>query len=71
MTNRQKAIFETAKFFLTVVAISATIGWSVVSGWGAWIGIAACLAMLVYALIMVYEIKLGQIELAQRLEEKN
>ena len=70
MTNKQKAIFETAKFFLTVAAIVATIGFAIISSWGAWIGIAACSAMVVYGLIMIYEIKLGQIEAEQNLKEK-
>ncbi len=70
MTNKQKAIFETAKFFLTVVAIVATIGFAITSSWGAWIGIAACSTMVVYGLIMIYEIKLGQIEAEQNLKEK-
>lgn len=71
MTNRQRAIVETVKFFLTTVTISATVGIALVSGYALWIGIAACVAMLIYGAIMIYEIKLGQIEALDRLNEKN
>ena len=70
MTNQQRAVVETAKFFLTVIAISVTVGFAFVSGWGAWVGIAACTAMLVYGAIMIYEMKLGQIEAQERFKEK-
>jgi hypothetical protein len=70
MTNQQRAAFETAKFFLAVIIISATIGLAVISGWGAWVGIVACTAMAVYGAIMIYEIKLGQIEAEQQFKEK-
>lgn len=71
MTNRQRAIVETVKFFLITITISATIGLAVASGYAPWIGIAACVAMLIYGAIMIYEIKLGQIEALDRLNEKN
>ena len=71
MTNRQRAIDETVKFFLITVTISATIGIAVASGYASWIGIAACVAMLIYGAIMIYEIKLSQFEALDRLNEKN
>lgn len=69
MTNQQRAVVETAKFFLTVIVISLVVIFAVLSGHAPWLGVAASLAVLVYGAIIIYEIKLSQIEAQQRHKE--
>lgn len=69
MTNQQRAALETAKFFAIVVIISTTVGLAVMTGYAPWLGIAACVTILAYGLIMIYEMKLSQIEAEERRKE--
>ena len=69
MTNKQRAIFETAKMVVIFIAMGLTFSTIIQTGYGMYLGIAMVVFGLVYALIMMYEMKLGQIESKQRLDE--
>lgn len=69
MTNKQRAIFETAKMVAIFIAMGLTFSTIIQTGYGMYLGIAMVALGVVYALIMMYEMKLGQIEAAQRLDE--
>jgi ABC-type lipoprotein release transport system permease subunit len=69
MTNKQRAVFETAKMVAIFIAMGLTFSTIIQTGYGVYLGIAMVVFGLVYALIMMYEMKLGQIESKQRLDE--
>jgi hypothetical protein len=62
MTNKQQAVFETAKMVVIFIAMSLTFSTIIQTGYGVYLGIAMVALGVVYALIMMYEMKLGQID---------
>jgi hypothetical protein len=69
MTNKQQAVLETIKMVAIFIAMGLTFSTIIHTGYGVYLGIAMVAVGLVYALIMMYEMKLAQIEAAQRLDE--
>jgi len=69
MTNKQRAVFETVKMVVIFIVMGLTFSTIIQTGYGVYLGIAMVALGVVYALIMMYEMKLGQIESKQRLDE--
>jgi K+ transporter len=69
MTNKQRALLETAKVVVISILMGITFSTLIATGYGIYVGGAMLVLGMVYALIMIYEMKLARIEAAQRLEQ--
>ena len=68
MTNQQQALIETLKVVVSMVLIGFLITVLLGLGYSTWLGYAFITAILVYGIIIIYEINLNRIEYRQRLQ---
>jgi undecaprenyl pyrophosphate phosphatase UppP len=68
MTNQQQALIETLKVVVSMVLIGFLITVLLGLGYSTWLGYALITAILVYGIIIIYEINLNRIEYRQRLQ---
>ena len=69
MTNQQQALIETLKAVVSMVLIGFLITVLLGLGYGTWLGYTLITAILVYGIIIIYEINLNRIEYRQRLQD--
>ena len=69
MTNQQQALIETLKAVVSMVLMGFLITVLLGLGYSTWLGYALITAILVYGIIIIYEINLNRIEYRQRLQE--
>jgi undecaprenyl pyrophosphate phosphatase UppP len=69
MTNQQQALIETLKAVVSMVLIGFLITVLLGLGYGTWLGYTLIAAILVYGIIIIYEINLNRIEYRQRLQD--
>jgi len=68
MTNQQQALIETLKAVVSMVLIGFLITVLLGLGYSTWLGYALITVILVYGIIIIYEINLNRIEYRQRLQ---
>ena len=69
MTNQQQALIDTLKAVVSMVLIGFLVTVLLGLGYGTWLGYALITAILVYGIIIIYEINLNRIEYRQRLQD--
>ena len=69
MTNQQQALIDTLKAVVSMVLIGFLITVLLGLGYGTWLGYTLITAILVYGIIIIYEINLNRIEYRQRLQD--
>ena len=69
MTNQQQALIDTLKAVISMVLIGFLVTVLLGLGYGTWLGYALITAILVYGIIIIYEINLNRIEYRQRLQD--
>jgi undecaprenyl pyrophosphate phosphatase UppP len=69
MTNQQQALIETLKAVVSMVLIGFLITVLLGLGYSTWLGYALITTILVYGVIIIYEINLNRIEYRQRLKD--
>tara|TARA_R110000868_G_scaffold367058_4_gene630018 strand:+ start:479 stop:703 length:225 start_codon:yes stop_codon:yes gene_type:complete len=69
MTNQQQALIDTLKAVISMVLIGFLITVLLGLGYGTWLGYTLITAILVYGIIIIYEINLNRIEYRQRLQD--
>ena len=69
MTNQQQALIDTLKAVVSMVLLGFLVTVLLGLGYGTWLGYALITAILVYGIIIIYEINLNRIEYRQRLQD--
>jgi undecaprenyl pyrophosphate phosphatase UppP len=69
MTNQQQALIDTLKAVISMVLIGFLVTVLLGLGYGTWLGYTLITAILVYGVIIIYEINLNRIEYRQRLQD--
>ena len=69
MTNQQQALIDTLKAVVSMVLIGFLFTVLLGLGYGTWLGYTLITAILVYGIIIIYEINLNRIEYRQRLQD--
>jgi len=69
MTNQQQALIDTLKAVVSIVLMGFLITVLLGLGYSTWLGYALITAILVYGIIVIYEINLNRIEYRQRLQD--
>lgn len=69
MTNQQQALIDTLKAVISMVLIGFLVTVLLGLGYGTWLGYTLITAILVYGIIIIYEINLNRIEYRQRLQD--
>jgi hypothetical protein len=69
MTNQQQALIDTLKAVVSIVLMGFLITVLLGLGYSTWLGYALITAILVYGIIIIYEINLNRIEYRQRLQD--
>ena len=69
MTNQQQALIDTLKAVVSIVLMGFLITVLLGLGYSTWLGYALITAILVYGIIIIYEINLNRIEYRQRLPD--